>query len=890
VWLIRYNGYLACAVKFIPNRDDNSQFAAGFRNFSILSRLIRRQISAITETWHSGTALAENTLRDVHRRRCGIKGCMMLSISGCFGHAYDGRLVVLAAFICVIACFTTVSLLARAQLVEGRLRGLWLGASALIFGSGVWSLHFVAMLAFMPGFPISYDLFHTSRSICVAIVGAGVSMAAREICDRRGAKILFGGVLLGTTIAAMHYDGVAAIRLSGSFALNPGRTWLSICVGVAFCLLAFARASDLSRLSRKVEASAYLGVAVLGVHFVGMAALTIFPGRPGVVDGAVLGSGTLALAVGAISVAIILAGMVGAVTDQRLSFQAQREANRLRQLADASFEGIVIHCDGVIFNANEAFAKMVGCDVGALAGHASADFVSPKDQPRLAAALNARGPGGRIEFELQALDGHRLPVEVLSRTIEYKGRMAYVSAIRDLSERKRSDAIIQHLAHHDALTGLCNRLLLNDRLAQMIALASRDGKKVAVHYVDLDRFKPVNDLLGHEAGDALLIEIAGRLRSMTRSSDTIARVGGDEFVVVQTLGDAAGPAEKAAARIIAELSKPFYIAAEELQVGASIGIALYPDDGQTAAELLRNADKAMYRAKHEAPGTFRTFTPGLDFRIHRMRVMEHDLRHAIARNELEVYYQPIFDGKKKILGHEALLRWNHPTRGMVSPAEFIPVAEESGLICELGNWVLETACNAAMTWPLDWRIAVNVSAKQFQDADYLQTVVDTLARTHLPATRLELEITESLLIGDTTKVLPILIALKQHGIHISLDDFGTGFSSLNYLHRFPFEKIKIDRSFIANLGQSAESEKIVRAIIALGHSLHMTVTAEGVETQSQFHTLDNLECDQIQGYLLGRPMPKAAVDQILEKSGNISGCSRAATSTNGSNLRLVVAA
>jgi EAL domain-containing protein (putative c-di-GMP-specific phosphodiesterase class I) len=251
--------------------------------------------------------------------------------------------------------------------------------------------------------------------------------------------------------------------------------------------------------------------------------------------------------------------------------------------------------------------------------------------------------------------------------------------------------------------------------------------------------------------------------------------------------------------------------------------------------------------------------------------MEQELRRAIGCKEMEVYYQPIFDGKKKIVGHEALLRWNHPTRGMVSPGEFIPVAEESGLIRELGNWVLETACAAARTWPAHWRIAINVSAKQFLDADYLQTVVDILGRTDLPANRLELEITESLLIGDTTRVLPILIALKQHGVHISLDDFGTGFSSLNYLQRFPFEKIKIDRSFIASLGQSEESEKIVRAIIALGHSLNMTVTAEGVETHSQFGTLGNLKCDQIQGFLLDRPMPKAAVDQLLEVANAASG-------------------
>ncbi len=749
------------------------------------------------------------------------------------------------------------------------------------------------MLAFMPGFPISYDLFHTSRSIGVAIFGTGVALAAREICDRRAAKILFGGVLLGTAITAMHYDGVAAMRLSGAFALNPGRMWMSVGVGIAFSLLAFARASSLSRLGRKAEVSAYIGLAVLGMHFIGMSALTIFPGSPAVIGGAVVGSSSLALAVGAISVAIILAGLVGALTDQRLSIQLQSEANRLRQLADASFEGIVIHCDGVIRSANEAFAQMVGCEVADLAGRSSADFVSPKDRSRIAVSIDAQGPGGRVEFELQALDGRCLPVEVLSRTIDYKGRAAYVSAVRDLSERKRANEIIQHLAHHDALTGLCNRVLLNDRLEQMIALAGRVGKKVAVHYIDLDRFKPVNDLSGHEAGDALLVEVADRLRSITRPSDTIARVGGDEFVVVQTLGDAPSPVE-AAARIITELSKPFYIAAEEFQIGASVGIALYPDNGKTAVELLRNADKAMYRAKHEARGTFRTFTAGLDFRIHRMRVMEQDLRHAIARDELEVYYQPIFDGKKKILGHEALLRWKHPTRGMVSPAEFIPVAEESGIIRELGNWVLETACDAAMTWPAEWRIAVNVSPKQFQDVGYLQTVLDTLERTGMPASRLELEITESLLIGDTTQVLPILVALKQHGVHIALDDFGTGFSSLNYLHRFPFEKIKIDRGFVANLGQSEESEKIVRAIIALGHSLNMTVTAEGVETQFQFDSLGDLRCDQIQGYLLGRPMPKADVDKLLKISpsawGNmLRGCLVAGQAVGG-DPRLGIAA
>ena len=289
------------------------------------------------------------------------RGVAMFSISGCFGQAYDARLVALAAFICVIACFTTVNLMARAQLARGRRGAIWLGAAALIFGSGVWSLHFVAMLAFMPGFPIAYDLVHTVRSIIFATVGAGLAFGARELFDRKAAKILFAGVFLGCGIAAMHYEGVAAMRLPGATTFDMTKVWLSICIGIGFSLLAFWRASELSGWRRKAEVSGLIGLAVLGVHFVGMSALTVTPGALRAVNGAVLGSGSLAVAVGSISVAIVIAGMAAVLTDRRLSLQSRREANRFRQLADASFEGIVIHCDGVVADANETFAKMVGC-------------------------------------------------------------------------------------------------------------------------------------------------------------------------------------------------------------------------------------------------------------------------------------------------------------------------------------------------------------------------------------------------------------------------------------------------------------------------------------------------------------------------------------------------
>jgi diguanylate cyclase (GGDEF)-like protein/PAS domain S-box-containing protein len=791
----------------------------------------------------------------------------MSSVSGCFAQAYDLKLVSVTAFICLIACLTTTNLLARAQVAKRRAKTLWLGGASIVFGGGVWSVHFIAMLAFSPGFPVSYGLTRTFESMAIAVVGTGLALAAREACSRRIGKLLFGSVFLGAAIAGMHFEAIAAMHLNGFVSVNAGGIWSSLAIGGAFSLLAFARASDLSGLRRKGEVALYIFLAVLGVHFAGMAALSIYPGI--IVDGreTVLQAQTFAWAVGPISVAIILTGMAAAMTDQHLSLRATQETERLLQLTEASFEGIVFHCDGVIISTNDAFARMVACEAESLKCRPTSDFVLPADIERLGKRFDNHGAGGRLEFELQAADGRRVPVEVLSRPIDHNGRPAFVSAIRDLSERKRAQEAIEHMAYHDVLTGMCNRVLFSERLRLQIALAERDQKKVAVLYLDLDRFKPVNDLLGHETGDKVLIEVGARLQRMTRSSDTVARIGGDEFVVAQTLGDAPHQAEASAGRIIEELSKPFLINGDEVEIGVSIGIAIYPDDGRTATELLVNSDTAMYSAKHEMRGTFKTFTTGLDFRLQGKRLLEQDLRHAIGRGELEVHYQPIFNCEKKILGHEALLRWNHPARGPISPAEFIPVAEESGLIRELGNWVLETACNAAMTWPTDWLIAVNVSAKQFQDPDYLQIVIDTLERTRLSPSRLELEVTESLLIGDVTKVRQTLVALKRHGVHISLDDFGTGFSSLSYLQQFPFEKLKIDRSFVANLGLNEESDDIVRAIIVLGHSLHMTVTAEGVETSSQFGSLSDLKCDQIQGYLMGRPMPKAAVDQLLEADG-----------------------
>ena len=789
----------------------------------------------------------------------------MMSVLGCFGGSYDFRLVALAGFICVVACFATADLLSRAQMSAGGRRYPWLVFAAIVFGSGVWALHFIAMMAYMPGFRISYDLLRTGTSILVAILGGTLSFAIWTRLGRGPAAILLGAACLAGAIGGMHYDGVSAMRVSAVVRLDSPRVALSILFAFALGILFLVRAGDLKSIRRRIETACYLGIGVLGLHFIGMSALTLLPGF-GVASGAIITSNTLAVAVGSVSVAIVSCGMVGAMTDRQLAGRADLENQRLKQLADASFEGIVIHRDGVIQDCNRAFARMVGRPVDELIGRPALDFVAKKDLPRIRARLDDHQSGGRIEFEFDVPGGPLRPVEVLSRPIEFRGRKGFVSAVRDLTERKRSEQKIRHLAHHDPLTDLCNRRALTDRLTQMVALAERSGYQLGVLYLDLDRFKPVNDLLGHEAGDMLLVEVARRLKELVRTSDIIARVGGDEFVVVQSVSTRSDVSD-AAKRIISALSEPFLIGEEEAVIGTSVGIAMFPADGRTAEELVRNADKAMYHAKQTARGTFCPFNASIDYRLHERRVLERELRHAVERRELEVHYQPVFSGETvQIAGVEALVRWRHPTRGMVSPAEFIPVAEESGLIRELGSWVLETACRDALSWPDHLRVAVNVSPAQFTQEDFAQRVFGILERTGLASDRLELEVTESLLIGDIPKVLPTLVALRERGIHLSLDDFGTGYSSLNYLHRFPFEKIKIDRSFISRLGEAEDARKIIGAIIALARGLNMTVTAEGVELQSQLEILRQLDCDLVQGFLLGRPTRKCEIGEFFSQA------------------------
>ena len=435
----------------------------------------------------------------------------------------------------------------------------------------------------------------------------------------------------------------------------------------------------------------------------------------------------------------------------------------------------------------------------------------------------------------------------------------------DITEEVEAQERATHLAHHDALTGLPNRVLFRERLNLALSANVTESARVSIICLDLDHFKEVNDTLGHGAGDLLLQQLSSRLMSCVRLSDTVARLGGDEFAIIQLGVNQPLESEQLSRKLIDVIRQPFHIDGHELHVGVSIGIAVADLDDHDPELLLKNADIALYRAKQAGRATYRIFEAQMDAELQARKSLEHDLRQAVLKDELEVHYQPLIDLDTRQVGAvEALVRWRHPVRGLVSPADFIPMAEETGLVVAIGEWVLETACRQALAWP-DLRVAVNLSPVQFKNRELIETVTSVLQKTGLEPHRLELEITESVLINDAAAALDILNALKRVGVRIAMDDFGTGYSSLGYLNSFPFDKIKIDKSFIGDMATKDKSGAIVKSVLSLGQSLNMTTTAEGVETSEQAAFLSEEGCNQLQGYYFSRPITATELSTFLDE-------------------------
>ncbi len=545
--------------------------------------------------------------------------------------------------------------------------------------------------------------------------------------------------------------------------------------------------------------------------------------------------------------------------EQTLSHAGEIEAEhaKLGAALDNMTQGLCLFGDdGRLLVANRRFAEMFGAP----------EPGTPLDRVLCCDDLKRlRGPGGDATADAFTctLDDGRV-IAVCRRRVAHGG---WVETYEDVTERHAATTRLAHMARHDALTELPNRQMLSEHMIEALARARRHGS-LAVLCLDLDRFKAVNDALGHAAGDALLRAVAQRLRDCTRESDLIVRLGSDEFAIIQERSTQPSDSANLARRLIGVLSKPFEINQQRVTVSVSIGIAL-SDDGLVDSDvLLKRADVALHRAKSDGRGVYRYFEAEMDAEAQARRTLELDLGQALANGEFEMFYQPLLVASTcDISGFEALLRWRHPTRGLISPGLFIPIAEDIGLIAGIGEWVLRQACADAATWPGALKVAVNLSPVQFHDRALVSHVTNALARSKLPAERLELEITESVLLQNDEAVLATLHKFHALGARVALDDFGTGYSSLSYLRRFPFDKIKIDQSFIRSMPGQGDCSAIIRAIIKLGHSLGMTITAEGVETAEQLALLQAEGCDEVQGFLFNRPEPAKPTAKLLDQRG-----------------------
>jgi len=769
---------------------------------------------------------------------------------------HDLRLVALAAAVCATAAFSAIILLTHARKNTGNMQKIWLAIAAIACGFGIWATHFIGMLAFNPGMALGYDIGLTGLSLFIAmtITGGGFWIAA---IGRRKSDLYLGGIVTGIAIAAMHYTGMASVLVGGEVTYDPTGLLVSVFLGGFLGALGFALGMRDDTMKWKITGAITLTIAICAMHFTGMGAASFADcfAIVGPNDGVAHELMPLAIATG--SILILLAALGGVYMELRDRRHAERESDRMRGLANAAVEGLIV-CDGeTIVTVNNSFAKLVERAPETLTGHNITDYI-----PANIFKVLREHPEIAVETELQIGGSVTVAAEIILRTVDYGGKPQHAIAVRDLSARKEAEQYIRFLAHHDALTGLPNRASFSERLEREIKSAQKHGTRFAVLCLDLDRFKEVNDLFGHATGDAVLKRVGQCLSQTFHEGQMAARLGGDEFAML--LPEIHSPDD--AGRVAGEILQTFVDDNNAAHSGAllagSIGIAIFPDNADDATHLMNHADTALYRAKEDGRGTFCYFQDQMGIEVRDRRLLEHELRHAIVRQQLELVYQPQVRIKdNELTGFEALLRWHHPERGDISPAVFIPLAEESGLILQIGEWALETACREAAGWKNPLSIAVNVSTVQLHSKGFPQKVQDVLRKTGLSPRRLELEITETALIKDMARALATLGQLKALGVRIAMDDFGTGYSSLSNLRAFAFDKIKVDQSFIRSVDRSDQSATIVRAVLGLGHGLNLPVLAEGVERLEELDFLKGETCAEAQGFFLGRPV---TIDHFTE--------------------------
>jgi diguanylate cyclase (GGDEF)-like protein len=783
----------------------------------------------------------------------------MLRVLDCLETQHDSWLVLLAGCVCLLTSLAAVNLFQRARAVGGRASLLWLGTAGAVTGCGVWSTHFIAMLAYTPGFPIHYDMTTTVMSLVVATVMTTTGFATALLGNRYWEPIV-GGAMVGIGIAAMHYMGMASLRIPAEIIWMPDLVGASILLGVCLGAAALVVAKRSETLRTSAGAAVLLTLAITSHHFVAMGAVGLIPQPAAEPVGSLLSPVTLALSIASVTATLVIGGLIGAIFDRR----SQDSMNIRNMQLDAALNNMgqglcMFDADSRLQLWNESYLSMYhiapgqifeGCTVEQMfeARKTAGTIFRDLDQhaAQLQSEIKTRVATSRIN---ELMDGR-----IVNVTYQPMRNGGWVTTHDDITERKQSEARIAYLAMHDPATGLPNRAAMNNRLAQVLKDASAGKKSFAIVRIDIDRFKDINDAYGQSTGDIVLLRLAKTLQAGS-DGDFVARRGGDEFTVISILEPEAGAIEKLCARLSVLLDAGFEIDDVMVPVRCSAGISIFPQDGLEAETLIAHADTALHRAQTEGRGTIQFFEPAMDQQVREKRMLHRDLGTAIEKGEFELYFQPQARSDGQIVGFEALVRWHHPQRGMVSPGIFIPLAEETDLIGPIDDWVLREACREAATWTNPLSIAVNLSPVNFQRGDISSTILAILIETGLDPKRLEIEITEGVLIADFSRAIALLGKIKALGVRIAMDDFGTGYSSLSYLQSFSFDKIKIDQTFVGKIGRNLHSAAIIRAILGLGRALDLPIIAEGVETEAQFAFLADEGCAEVQGYLIGRPYP-----------------------------------
>ncbi|HTH97019.1 MAG TPA: EAL domain-containing protein [Stellaceae bacterium] len=927
----------------------------------------------------------------------------MLRTWDCLSGEHDWRLVLLAATLCILASLTAIHLWWRAIAAQDTARRIWLAITGIMTGFCVWATHFIAMLAYTPGLPMTYDVVLTATSLIAAIVviWCGLSYATHR---QNNATVLTGGACVGFGIAVMHYMGIAALSVPGRLHWAPDLVATSIVVAIVFGAAALWVAARGRRTLNFLSAGILLACAVSSHHFIAMGAVDITADPTVVPTGMDISPKGMAVTVAAVAVGMLGLYISATAASARAQRGAQESERRFRILVEGVKEYAIYLLDpkGVVTNWNAGAERITGyvaeeivgrhfscfytdedliagdpdkmlstalatgrCEVegwrvrkdgtrfwavvvaqpihdenGILMGFAKitrdvsvhranrikleqarnnldralanmsqglclfdanerlvlanrrfaeiVDVDPSRFQPGmsyfdilnvLAAERRAKGtllqnPADTYRVHMARVrDGSRKPIivtlsngQTLAVTHSPVADGSWVMTCDDITARRLSEEKIAHMAQHDSLTGLPNRVYLAEYLQEAISKYQEDGRHVALLAIDLNRFKEINDQHGHAIGDKVLSTLAARMSGLLKPDELFARVGGDEFVGVKRYHERA-EINEFLNRIEDNVFQPIRTDGAELPGSGSIGVAFYPRDAHNVEQLLNNADLAMYRAKASLTRKICFYEAEMDELARARRTLVTELWSALEREQFIVHYQVQKDMQTGLTtGYEALVRWQHPERGQIPPSDFIPVAEECGAILKLGEWVLRQACSDAAGWAEPWKVAVNLSAVQLSHLDLVGLIEDILIETRLPPERLELEITETSIIGDKKRALRILSQIKALGVSIAIDDFGTGYSSLDTLNSFPFDKIKIDRSFIMEAERRPQSKAIMRSILALGRSLAVPVLAEGIETESQLAMLIEEGCLEGQGYLFGKPMPSVVPSSQIPSS------------------------